>query len=82
MPSAGRGAMFARPGGRKVARMKGLLKLAAAGLLVVVVARIARQWQLMQSRTVPTLHPFEDAEPYAKEPLEPEDLRVAQNSPL
>ena len=33
---------------------------------------------------VPTLHPVEDAEPTltTPEPLEPEDLRVAQNSPL
>jgi hypothetical protein len=62
--------------------MKALLKLAAAGVLVVVAARIARQWYLMQSGLVPTLRPFEDAEALSPEPLEPEDLRVAQNSPL
>jgi hypothetical protein len=62
--------------------MKALLKLVAASLLVVVATRIARQWRLIQSRSVPTLHPLEDAEPLSPEPLEPEDLRVAQNSPL
>jgi hypothetical protein len=62
--------------------MKALLKLAAASLLVVVAARIVRQWRLMQSGTVPTLQPFEDAEALAREPLEPQDLRIAQNSPL
>jgi hypothetical protein len=62
--------------------MTALLKLAVAGLLVVVAAKIARQWQLMQPGLVPTLRPFEDAEALSSEPLEPEDLRIAQNSPL
>jgi hypothetical protein len=62
--------------------MNTLFKLAAAGLLVVVATRIARQWRLMQSDLVPTLRPFEDAEALAEEPLQPDDLRVAQNSPL
>jgi hypothetical protein len=62
--------------------MKAILKLATAGLLLLVAAKIARQWRLMQSELVPTLRPFEDAEALAREPLEPEDLRVAQNSPL
>jgi len=82
MSNAGEGAIPLRAGRRNVARMKGLLKLAVASLLVVMVAKIARQWQLMQSGTVPTLRPFEDAEPDATEPLEADDLRIAQNSPL
>lgn len=74
--------MAAPSGRRKFARMKALLKLAAGAVLIVVAAKIARQWQLMQSGMVPTLRPFEDAEALAREPLEPDDLRVAQNSPL
>ena len=62
--------------------MKGLLKLAAGSLLVIVVLRIVRQWRLIQSDAGPTLHPLDDAEPDVPEPLQPEDLRVAQNSPL
>lgn len=62
--------------------MKGLLKLAVGSLLAIVVLRVVRQWRLIQSDSVPTVHPLGDAEPYASEPLQPEDLRVAQNSPL
>lgn len=60
--------------------MKALIKLAAAGLLVVIATELGRQWQ--RTRKAPTLRPVEDAEPHQGEPLEPEDLRVAQNSPL
>jgi len=66
MSNAGRGAISVRAGRPK---------LAVASLLVVVVAKVARQWRLMQSETVPTLRPFE-------EPLQAEDLRIAQNAPL
>jgi hypothetical protein len=62
--------------------MKALLKLAAAGVLLVVAARIARQWELMQSSTVPTLQPFEDAERISSGEVDPLDLTVAQNAPL
>jgi len=82
MSNAGHVPMAGFRHARNVARMKGLLKLAVAGLLAVVAVRIARQWQLMQSQMVPTLQPFEDAEPHSTEPLEPDDLRIAQNSPL
>ena len=70
------------PGTRNVAPMKGLLKLALMGFLTVVVMEMVRQWRLRKSDSVPTLHPLADAEPTAAEPLQPEDLRVAQNSPL
>ena len=62
--------------------MKVLLKLAAGSLLVIVVLRIVRQWQRMQSDSISTVQPVRDAEPSVAEPLQPEDLRVAQNSPL
>ncbi len=62
--------------------MKGLLKLAMVSLCTVALVEILRHWRLSRSALVPTLHPLEDAEPTADEPLQPEDLRVAQNSPL
>jgi hypothetical protein len=60
--------------------MKGLLKLALAGVIAYVVVRIVRQWEL--DDWLPTVNPLEDSEPSAPEPLQPQDLRVAQNSPL
>lgn len=61
--------------------MKTLLKLALAGALAAVFFKWARQWA-EDSDALPTLNPVRDAEPNVAEPLQDEDLRVAQNSPF
>lgn len=82
MSEAGPGQWALAGARRSVATMKALLKLAFAGAVAYLAVRIARQWQLDESDSVPTLNPPEDADAFATEPLQPEDLRVAQNSPL
>jgi hypothetical protein len=63
--------------------MKTLLKLAFTGALATVLVRwVARRWSTEASDEIPTVNPVVDAEPTVVEPLEGEDLRVAQNSPL
>ncbi|HET9475456.1 MAG TPA: hypothetical protein VFO82_16260 [Steroidobacteraceae bacterium] len=62
--------------------MKTLLKLALAGALAAVLVRWARQWSTGTLAELPTLKPVRDAEPTVAEPLQDEDLRVAQNSPF
>lgn len=67
---------------RTLAPMKTLLKLALAGALAAVLVRWARQWSTGTLAELPTLKPVRDAEPTVAEPLQDEDLRVAQNSPF
>jgi len=62
--------------------MKTLLKLALAGALAAVLARWGRQWTADALDELPTVNPVRDAEPTAAEPLQEEDLRVAQNTPF
>jgi hypothetical protein len=61
--------------------MKTLLKLALVGALTAVLVKWARQWA-EDSDALPILNPVRDAEPNAAEPLQDEDLRVAQNAPF
>ena len=75
-----------------VARMKSILKATvaaalAAGVFNLLLGRlVARQAEafhrLRVADRVPTVNPVADAEPYAEEPLQESDLRVAQNAPL
>ena len=61
--------------------MKTLLKLALAGALAAVFVKWARQW-IEDSDEAPIVNPVRDAEPTVAEPLQDEDLRVAQNAPF
>jgi hypothetical protein len=59
-----------------------LLAAAVAGALTIIVRKALAYERSSRAEQIPTLHPVEDAEPNMAEPLGPEDLRVAQNSPL
>jgi len=67
---------------RTLALMKILLKLALAGALAAVFVKWTRQWMADSRDELPTANPLRDAEPIVPEPLQEEDLRVAQNSPF
>ena len=67
---------------RTLALMKTLLKLALAGVLAAVFVKWTRQWMADSRDDLPTTIPVRDAEPTVPEPLQEEDLRVAQNSPF
>jgi hypothetical protein len=55
---------------------------AIAGSLAVILRKALAYERSSRAEQIPTLHPVEDAEPQQAEPLEQQDLRVAQNSPL
>ena len=65
-------------------------KMAIAGALlgtlaVVLLRKILLRVEEIESyehADVPVLHPIRDAEPQLEEPLSPDNLSVAQNSPL
>ena len=62
--------------------MKAILKAALfAALSGVLVGALLRRL-VADAQRIPTLEPVRDAEPNVDEPLEEEDLRVAQNAPL
>ena len=58
--------------------MKALFGIAFGAAVIYLALRVAEK----QSRSVPTLRPVEDADPYIPEPLQDADLRVAQNAPF
>ena len=65
--------------------MKILNKILLAAAVAGAVSAIVRKMQEMEQRgadTIPTLSPPQDAEPFAPEPLQSDDLRVAQNAPF
>lgn len=55
---------------------------AIAGALTVVLRKASAYERSSRADQIPTLNPVEDAQPHQAEPLQSEDLRVAQNSPL
>jgi hypothetical protein len=55
---------------------------AIAGALTVILRKAAVYERSSRDDRIPTLHPVEDARPNQEEPLQSEDLRVAQNAPL
>ena len=71
--------------------MTSIQKIALTGALVgslavVILREIFRRVEEIENYQFdgdyPVLHPFSDAEPRQAEPLSPDDLPVAQNSPL
>lgn len=58
--------------------MKALLGIAFGAAVVYLALRAAEK----PARSVPTLHPVEDADPNLPEPLQDADLKVAQNAPF
>lgn len=58
--------------------MKALIGIALAAAVVYAVLKSARN----QVRSLPTLQPVQDADPYKPEPLTEADLKVAQNAPF
>jgi hypothetical protein len=55
---------------------------ALAGALTVILRKASVYERSSRAARIPTLQPVEDARPNQAEPLQAEDLRVAQNSPL
>jgi hypothetical protein len=55
---------------------------AVAGALTVILRKASAYERSSRTDRIPTLHPIEDATPHEAEPLQTEDLRVAQNAPL
>ena len=62
--------------------MKALFKLALVGVLTHLLVKMSRQRKLAAADSVPTVKPLDDAYATAPEPSQPEDLRIAPNSPL
>jgi hypothetical protein len=58
--------------------MKALLGIAFGAAIIYLALKAADK----QPRSVPTLRPLEDADPFKSEPLREEDLKVAQNAPF
>ena len=67
------------------AAMKILFKVMFAAAIAGAISALARKMQELEGRAtddIPTLLPVADAEPTSAEPLQSDDLRVAQNAPF
>jgi hypothetical protein len=58
------------------------LAVAIAAALTIILRKALAYERSSRAEQIPTLHPVEDAQPQQAEPLQPEDLRVAQNAPF
>jgi hypothetical protein len=66
----------------KIALAGALMGTLAVVILREILQRVEEIREYEFDGDVPVLHPVRDAEPRQAEPLSPEDLPVAQNSPL
>lgn len=74
-----------RPGaslGRMSVIQKIALAAALAAALTIILRKASAYERSSRAEQIPTLQPVRDAEPLRPEPLESDDLRVAQNAPF